>query len=373
MKKVKLAIFTAGRSDFGIMQNLLKKIEKSKKIDQTIIVGPAHQLQIFGNTKKEILNNNFKKIFFLKNNFLKKKNVNTSILISKIINNTSELLEKNQFNAAIILGDRYEMFSFSIACMNFNLPIIHLGGGSVTLGSHDDIYRNAISLMSKMHLVETKKHKENLINNGIRKNIYVIGAPALENLGVLKKDKKIDIFKNLDKNKNLIVSCFHPETNKSYAYNRKNLKILINFLNYTKQNIIFTYPNADEGYLKYIKEIHKKLNKKNTKIIKSLGILKYHKLLSQSSLLIGNSSSGIIESCSFKIPFINLGNRQKGRYAPKNVVNCNFRYNEIIKKYKKVNSQNFKRKLLKLNNPYHVINSSEKAYKYIYNFIRNIK
>lgn len=368
MNKVKIVTFTAGRSDFGIMLNLLKKIEKNKKFEQNIVIGPAHQLKVFGNTKNEILKNQFKKITYINKNFYKSKTQNTSFLISKIIYFTSKFLEKNKFDAAIILGDRYEMFSFSIACMNYKIPIVHLGGGSITLGSLDDIYRNCISNMSSLHLVETAEHKNNLINKGIKKNIHIIGAPALEEIN--KKNTNLKFKKLFDEKRNIIMSCFHPETNKSKSLNTKNLKILINFLNKTEQNIIFTYPNADEGYSDYIKLIHKNLKKKNSKIIKSLGIENYHQLLSKSKLLIGNSSSGIIETGSFKVPFINLGDRQKGRYAPKNVINCSFKSKEILKAYNYATSKKFKKELIKFKNPYEDINSSDKAFKHIYNYLK---
>ena len=103
-----------------------------------------------------------------------------------------------------------------------------------------------------------------------------------------------------------------------------NLKILIDFLNSKKHKIVFTFPNADEGFSEFIKIIKKKL-KKGTLIIPSLGIKKYHFFLSKCDLLIGNSSSGIVESCSFKIPCLNIGDRQKGRFAPGNVLHASFK------------------------------------------------
>ncbi len=371
MNKAKIAIFTAGRSDFGIMLNLLKKIEKSKSLEQNIIIGPAHQLKIFGYTKKEILKYKFKKISYINSNFYKTKKQNTSFLISKIIYHSSEFLKKNKFDAAVILGDRYEVFSFSIACVNNRIPIIHLGGGSTTLGSLDEIYRNCISNMSSLHLVETKEHQKNLINIGIKKNIYIIGAPALEKINKNKQTiEKLNFNKSLDIKKKLIMACFHPETNKSNFFNINNLKILINFLNKVKQNVIFTYPNADEGYADYINIIIKNLTNKNSTIVKSLGIKNYHKLLSKSDLLIGNSSSGIIESGSFKVPFINLGDRQKGRFAPKNVINCSFNAREILKAYSYATSIRFKKKLIKFINPYEDSSSSDKALKHIKNYLK---
>lgn len=370
MKKKNIAVFTAGRSDFGILKNLATKIEKSKFFNLFIIVGPAHQSKVFGNTKNEILKNKFNKIYYIKNYSYNLKDQNTSLLISNIIHKTSILFKRKKIDAAIILGDRYEMFAFAVTCMNFKIPIIHLGGGSITLGSQDDIYRNSISLMSSLHLVETKHHKKNLNLNGIKKNINIIGAPALENLKKIQnKQIKSNIDKYIDKNKINIIVCFHPETNQSKLYNIKNLKVMIKFLNKINQNIIFTYPNADEGYLDFIKIINRNLRKKNSHIIQSFGIKLYHELLSCSDLLVGNSSSGIIESCSFNIPFINLGNRQKGRFAPMNVINSSFNINKISKAYNLALSNKFIKKISRIKNPYENKNSSDKALNHIINYL----
>ena len=152
--------------------------------------------------------------------------------------------------------------------------------------------------------------------------------------------------------------------------NIKNLKKLISFLNSIKQKIIFTYPNADEGYLDYIKLIEKNLDKKNSMIVKNFGIQKYHLMLSNSDLLIGNSSSGIIESCSFKIPCINLGDRQKQRLSPKNIIHSTFDIKNILKAYNKATSNRFKLHVINLKNPYESKNTSNKILNIINNKIK---
>ncbi len=170
--------------------------------------------------------------------------------------------------------------------------------------------------------------------------------------------------------KKRIIACFHPETNISKNENITNLKKLISFLNKIKQKIIFTYPNADEGYLEYINLIEKNLDKKNSIIVKNFGIKKYHLMLSNSDLLIGNSSSGIIESCSFKIPCINLGNRQKKRMSPKNIIHSKFNNKDIMKAYNKAISKKFRLSIINLKNPYEKKNTSDQIINIIMKKIR---
>jgi GDP/UDP-N,N'-diacetylbacillosamine 2-epimerase (hydrolysing) len=165
-----------------------------------------------------------------------------------------------------------------------------------------------------------------------------------------------------------VTACFHPETTSSVNYNIKNLNIFIKFLKSIDANIVFTFPNADTGFNEYIKLITTKLNnRKNIKLVKNLGIKKYYNLLNISSILIGNSSSGIIESASFNLPTINLGERQKNRYSPKNVIHCPFNLNLIKKNYNKIANSK-----IKITNPYYKNNCSKKVLDILYKTINKI-
>ena len=367
MKK-KILVFTAGRSDFGILKNLINRVNLHKSYNLTLVIGPAHNSKIFGYTNKEILEMKIKeKIFFkfIKNNSNKFDILNS---MSQIIKYSAINLKKKKYDAAIVLGDRYEVLNFTLCCFNLRIPIIHIGGGSLTLGSLDDIYRKCISQMASLHFVETINHKKNLKKIGIEKNVFISGAPALEN--ILNIKTPLSILKGKYNNyinspKKKIMACFHPETNMSKKKNINNLKKLISFLNLIKQKVIFTYPNADEGFLDYIRLIEKSLDKKNSIIVKNLGIQRYHLMLLNSDLMIGNSSSGIIESCSFKIPCINLGNRQKNRLSPKNIIHSNFEIKDILKAYDKASSSKFKKKIKRIKNPYESKNTSGKIFNII--------
>ena len=370
---MKLAIFSSARSDFGILKNLIIRLKKDQRFNPYLIIGGAHTANIFGNTVKEIDKISIKKIF-LRLKYSQSKEYNILRSAELTLRKSNDILKRNKFDGAIILGDRYEMMLFSLCCLFYKIPIIHLSGGSNTEGSIDDIFRYSISKMAKIHLLETNFHKKNLLNIGLKKNLFIVGAPALEkidynfqNINLTAKEKN---FLNEKKEKK-IIACFHPETTKSLKENLSNLKVLINFLNSKKHKVAFTFPNADEGFNEFIKIIKKKL-KKDSLIVPSLGIKKYHYFLSKANLLIGNSSSGIVESCSFKIPCLNIGYRQKGRFAPKNVLHANFKRKEINKKYNIALSNNFLKKIKKLKNPYEKKNTSKKICNHIYLNLKNV-
>ena len=368
----KITFFSAGRSDYGIMRNIILAANKDKKIRSSLIITGSHLSKIFGKTINEISKDKIKNIYKIKLNYILNKNDQTNIQISYLIKETEKILKKIEPDYVIVLGDRYEMFAMSIAAFNNNIKIIHFCGGSETLGAKDDQYRKCISILASYHFVETSFHKKKLIDNGIKKNsIFLSGAPALENLAKIKFLNKKKLFENFNIKEPLgsktIVATFHPETKISLRNNIKNLEILFKFLaNLKDAIIIFTYPNADYGYNEIIKIIDK-VKKKNFYKFKSLGIKNYFNFLKIADMLIGNSSSGIIESKSFNLPVINLGNRQKGRFQNLNVMNCIFDLNLIKKKYLSINRKKFKEYFLTKKNIYELKISSKKIIKIINN------
>lgn len=369
-----IGIFTVARSDYGILKKVIHQFSKQKEYKITLYIGSAHKSKIFGETNKEIEKKNVKEKFF-KNNYVSSSIKTTIDYFSETVQETNRLISKDNLDAVIIMGDRYEMLAISFVCLNYNIPIIHLCGGSITEGSLDDCYRYAISKMATLHLVETKHHKNNLIKSNIKKNIKLVGAPALENISIDKylKYKKIQSTK-INLKEKPIISCFHPETNLSVKDNLKNLEILLKFLKSINIKSYISYPNADDGFVEYINLIHKELkNHKKIQIIKSFGIKKYYRLLNNAKLMIGNSSSGIIETASFNLPCINLGNRQKGRYSPKNVLHSRFNLKEIIKNYKIASDINFIQKLRKYKNPYFKPNTSKLIVRYTKEILKKIK
>ena len=371
---INLAVFTAARSDFGIIRNLITSIEKDQRFNLTLLINSAHLENKFGNTDKEIKEISVKNKVYLKFKYRNSEPEDILNYYAKITQEISNFIKKSRPAAFIIMGDRYEMLAAAFTCLQYQVPIIHLCGGSITLGSLDNIYRDNISKMSDLHLVETIWHKNRLKKIGIQKNVFVVGAPALENLHVFKKTSFSEVIKKfnlkIDISKKIIVACFHPETNISKKKNIKNLKNFLIFLKSRNENIILTCPNADSGFNDYIKIIKLYLsNKKNVNVVKNLRIKYYYTVLKKSDLLIGNSSSGIIESASFNLATINLGNRQKNRIANSNIIHSNFELKRINDAYKKTKNKKYIKYIKKIKNLYYKKNSSLKCLNLIYNFI----
>ena len=353
------------------MRNVILSSQKNKKIKSYLCLSETHSQNLFGNTFLDIKKDNIKNIIKIKKIRDHNKLNDTSKIISFYINETDRILKKIKPKAILLLGDRFETFAIAIAAFNLNIPICHFCGGSITKGAHDNEYRYCISKMSYLHFVETLNHKNNLIKIDIpRKKIINIGAPALENLKEISFNKS-NFFKILEgkinKRKKIILCTFHSETKISLKKNIKNLISLINSLLKLNENIIFTYPNRDYGYKEIIKILKNFENKKKIIVIKNLGVYNYYQFLKYSDLLIGNSSSGIIESGHFKIPTINVGDRQQGRIKNKNTINCKFKSQDILKKTRKFLKT--KKKNFKYKDIYSFKSSSKKIINLIYKSI----
>ena len=246
--KKKITFVTFARSDFGIMKNIIEAATNQKKIEVSLFLSGTHFSNKFGKSineiKEEKFFRNIDKIKYFKYTYSRSNKNLTNIYFSKIFNNFSEYLINKKPDKVVLIGDRYEMLAVALACFNLNTNTIHFCGGSTTIGSLDNKYRDMISLISDKHFVETNMHKKKLIDLKIKKkNIIVIGAPALENVKKINFLSRKELLKKYNievkNDEKLIISTFHPETNKFFYENLNNLKVLISFLKQLNQTVIF--------------------------------------------------------------------------------------------------------------------------------------
>lgn len=332
-KKINILAITSTRADFGILSNLLKKINNDKFINFNLIVTGSHTSKKFGNSYSEIPKN--LKLIKVNFNFLKYDQQNIADNSAIIIKKTSKIIRNKKPDLFLILGDRYEIFCAAYSALINYLPIAHIHGGELTQNSLDDALRHGISKMSNIHFVSHKKYKNRLIQLGEnKKNIFCFGGLGAENikkLNVVDKKKLEKIYNIKFKRRNILVT-YHPETIK-HTNNLQKFKILIKACyKLEKINFIFTYPNFDHGSRDIINLLKKQKNKKNITVIKTFGHQNYLSLLKHCDLMIGNSSSGILEAPSLRKFAINIGDRQTGREFSNNVINCKMNMAEIIKK-----------------------------------------
>jgi GDP/UDP-N,N'-diacetylbacillosamine 2-epimerase (hydrolysing) len=339
MKKNKknFLIFTGSRADYGILSTLISKIKSDDHIKSFIFAGSDHFSPSYGNTYKEILKDGFK-IDFRSNVKILGKYENLSTYCAKILNEYSIIISRLRLDGALILGDRYEAFIFSIVCFFNKIPIFHLHGGELTKGAMDDNLRHSISKFALFHFVTNKVYKTRLMQLGETPvNIFNYGALGDENIKNTKIISRNLLFKkyNIPFNKKIILITFHPETMSNETADFQ-IKTLLNGLkNGENYFYIFTSNNSDPGSIIFLKNINYFIKKnKNSIIVKSFGKLDYINLLKSVDLMIGNSSSIVLDSPNVNLYAINIGERQIGRIFKKNIIQCKLDSNMISKKIK---------------------------------------
>ena len=369
MKK-KILVFTGSRADFGILKPLILKMKKDVTTKLILFAGPHHFQKKTGYTIKEIKKNRIKINHFQK--YLFKKLSEKSILdyCGKSFPFFYKILNKHKPNIVVLLGDRYEVFIFCIVAFFLNVPVAHIHGGEITAGAIDDALRHSITKMSNIHFVCHADYKKRVIQLGENpKNVFNYGSLALEEIKKKIFLKKETLFKkyNIPIYKRYILVTFHPET-KSRIFVKKQIKIIIHSLKKLMDTyIIFTYNNFDTFGDHFIKEINVFCkHHKNSKIIKSMGIDEYHNFIVNVDLVLGNSSSGIIEAPILRTPTLNIGNRQKGRVFSDSVFQSELNSIKINKKIEYI--FNIKNKINYFNEFYKK-DSSSKIFKEIKKFI----
>ena len=358
---MKIFLITSTRADFGSLKNLILEIKKNSYFDLKIIATGTHFSKKHGFSFNEIKNLKikiYKKILIRNNTNSPKSLLNDMSVLSKSI---SFLIKKDKPDLFIVLGDRYEILAVSLAAYLNKVPVAHIHGGEITQGSLDDGFRHCISKMSNFHFVSHKDYKIRLIKMGENpKTIYNFGALGVENIYKTKFLNKKELEKSLKINlkKNILLVCLHPEITKELTIRLVNETL--SALEYCNdKSIIFTMPGADL----YNNIIFKKISifaKKNSNcfLFETLGSQKFLSFLKIADVIIGNSSSGILEMPTFKKPTINIGDRQKGRVKSNSIVDVFPKKKLIKKKIDFVYSKKFNTK--NIINPYKKLNTSKK-------------
>lgn len=365
---------TGTRAEYGLLSLLAQKIKKAKNFKLQMVATGTHLSSEFGLTKKDILNDGLK-IDYEVDLKLGKSDTEHSICLSlsRAFAGFSYAYKKLKPDIIIVLGDRYELLAAAYCATIYRIPICHIHGGETTIGAIDEATRHSITKMAHLHLVANKIYKKRVEQLGEKKsNIHVVGGfgvDVIKNLKLLGKDKLEKILKIKFKKNNFLI-VFHPVTLEKKTAQKQFKNILDAIKTFKNTNFFFSQSNADPG-AKIISILAKKFVKNNSNraiFFKSLGQLKFLSLMKHTDVLIGNSSSGLLEAPTFKKPVINIGNRQKNRLSSLNVLNCLPIKKNIIKLIKKSLSTNFQLKIKKTKSAYGNGGANKKTIKILKNF-----
>lgn len=321
--KRKIAVTTGSRADYGILRQIIKEISASKKLDLYLIVTGMHLSKKHGFTINEIrrdrfkINTSFRMIPQRDSTYFMANTLGRGII------SFAKIFKKLKPDINLVLGDRDEMLASAMAAYHMNIPNAHIHGGDKTQGGIDEYNRHAITKISNIHFVATKKSKERVIKLGENpKHVFLTGSPSIDEILANKIASKNELQEKFGLNfrGDEILLVYHPVTTQS-EQSGKQINSILNAIIMTKKPTIVISPNSDAGNKMIFKSL--KLYSKKYDFIKTypsiprnefLGLLKY------CGVLVGNSSSGIIEASHFDIPVVNIGIRQKDREKGQNVI-----------------------------------------------------
>ena len=357
MEKRKVCIFTGTRAEYGLLKPLMDEIKSDPDLELQIVASCMHLSPEFGLTYKEIEKDGFN--IDEKVEMLLSSDTPSGIVKSMGLGmiGYTDALNRLKPDITVVLGDRFEALAFAIASFVNRIPIAHLYGGEITEGAIDDAFRHSITKLSYLHFTSTEEYRKRVIQLGEEpERVFNVGALGVDNIKKMKLLNKDEIESKLGikfKSKNLLIT-YHPVTLKKDE-SEKEFKALLNVLREMEDTLfIFTKPNADTEGRKIIKLIEEFVKENNHKAIvfTSLGQLNYLSIMQYVDAVVGNSSSGIIESPSLKVPTINIGDRQKGRIRAKSIIDCKGTEEDIKRALDIIYDKKFKETIKNISNPY---------------------
>ncbi len=343
-----ICLISDGRTSHGIYKPVLDQIIKSKQLNYKYILTGFHFDKNYGNTYKEIISEGY----IISHKIVIKKNYNKTnfqlSLLQTYIEKLKNILIKNNVDIFLGQGDRVITLAAAITCAYLKIPFAHMHGGEKS-ATFDETVRHIITKLSDIHFTASLKSYKRVERLGeIKKNIFLTGSTAAEYIKYNKNliSTKIDDKYKLTNFYPFCVFLYNPDISRA-KLNKRDVNTIINTLKKFNLNIIIIYPNNDTYSKDIILSLRKHKNKK-TKLFKNFQFDDYIKVLSLSKFLIGNSSGGIIETPTLKIPNIITGMRQSGRETADNSILTPINSSEIKKAINK--ALNDKKFLSKINN-----------------------
>ena len=327
MDKRKILFLTGTRADYGKLKPLMQAVETHKNFECHIFVTGMHTLKEFGDTKSEIFKDKFKNIHVYMNQIIEEP---MDLVLANTINGFSRYIRELEPDMIVVHGDRVEALAAAISGAINNILVAHIEGGEVS-GTIDESIRHSISKLAHIHFVSNDEAKNRLIQLGEKESsIYIIGSPDIDiilekstlNIEDIKKRYEIEFEK-------YAVLMYHPVTTEIEDL-KSNTKKVVDAIFESKDNFIIIHPNNDAGHNIILEEYKKFDNHNRFRKFPSIRFEFFLEILKNAEYLIGNSSAGIHEAPVIGLPSVNIGTRQKGRFAHDTIINCSHDTNEIL-------------------------------------------
>ena len=328
----KIAVVTATRAEYGLLSPVICELRKheSDGFRVELIVTGTHLSEAYGTTVAKIEERIDHRIpVSVRSGSETDISANQAEFLIKF----TGLFMKENYNAVVLLGDRYEMLAIAVAAGNTRTPVFHLCGGDTTEGAMDDWIRHSITKISYLHFVTKEESKKRVIQLGDAPGrVFNYGSTSIDNILRLSDMSRAEALASVGLGVCKFALCtYHPVTMEDGEIDGRISEFLEALKAFPEIEFIVTKSNADQGGAR-INELFDEAGGRipNLHVFASLGVRRYLSLMKYSEFVLGNSSSGIIETPAFRIPTVNIGDRQKGRLSSRSIINCGSGRKEIM-------------------------------------------
>lgn len=327
-----IGVVTGARSDYGVLRPILQRIQADPELKLLLFVCGAHLLPQYGMTVKEIEADGFP--IAERVEMLLPSDTPAAVGESMGLGTTgfARAFARTRPDILLVVGDRFEMHAAVVAALPFNIPVAHIAGGELTEGAIDDNLRHSITKLSHLHFTQTQEYAERVMRMGEEPwRVTVCGSPSLDNLRSLKLLAAPELEQRVDVRlgKPFLLVTYHPVTLETDDTARQVGELLA-ALEAVGMPVVFTMPNADPANATIRRAVEQFVRgRENAWALENLGTQAYFSMMALAAAMVGNSSSGIIEAPSFRLPVVNIGTRQDGRVRGQNVLDVGYGRAEI--------------------------------------------
>ena len=349
-----IAVVTTSRADYSHLYWPLHDLAKHPDVDLRLIVLGAHLSPEFGDTVTEIEKDGFTIAARLECLLSSDTDVGMAKTLGLAVLSLADLLGQMRPDLLLLIADRYEMLAPAAVALTLRIPIAHIEGGEISQGAIDDAVRNALTKMSHIHFTSTENARSRVIAMGEEPwRVHRAGAPSLDHLrrSRLLNRESLEERLGIRLDVPVVVVAYHPVT--IVRNTTQEADALFAALAQIDAQILFCYPNTDAGSYGLLERTRAFLAAHpGAKVFVNLDAVTYWSLLRSAALLIGNSSSGIMEAASFALPVVNVGFRQQGRERARNIIDVPPDPEAILAAVERARSSQFRQSLAGMTNPY---------------------
>lgn len=372
MKKV--CVVTGSRAEYGLLRNLIGKIQDDQEMYLLLCVTGSHLSKAQGFTYQEIEADGYEINEKVDLALGSDDPAGIAKSMALALTGFSSIFTYHKPDLLVLLGDRYEMLAVASAATVCRIPIAHLHGGEATYGAIDEAIRHSITKMSYLHFTSTEPYRRRVIQLGEAPGrVFNVGAIGVENVlnmdFITKENLEKDL--NISLDQKIILATYHPVTLEENTAEQQFSNLLDSLRNFSNLRVIFTKANADTNgsVINQMIDTYVMENPNRAVSFPSLGARRYLSLLQYADAVVGNSSSGIIEVPSYKIPTVNIGDRQKGRIQAATIINCGTGRQEITAAIEAALSDEFRKNCIGAVNPYEGIDTCNQIFQRIKEFL----